>query len=291
MISFITTSLSRIFKTTRSAFQSIFGLQNIDTDALTKLRNALIDADVGTKLADTLIAQLSQEHTDTGNQLHTALKRRLKTLLIASPLSSQPTITLIVGVNGNGKTTTTAKLAYHLQQLGKRVLLVGADTFRAAAAEQLDVWATKYDIPAIIASTGEDPAACVYRGCEQLNAGTYDALVIDTAGRLQSNVNLMKELEKISRVITKQTGITPTTLLVIDAQTGQNGLEQARIFSTHVPLAGVIVTKLDSSGKGGIIFAISDQLKLPVWYVGIGESIEDFAHFDAENFVSTILGE
>lgn len=290
MISFITTSLSRIFKTTRSAFQSIFGLQNIDTQALTKLRNALIDADVGTKLADTLITQLSQEHTATGNQLHNALKQHLKTLLIARPLS-QPTITLIVGVNGNGKTTTTAKLAYHLQQLGKRVLLVGADTFRAAAAEQLDTWATKYEIPAIIASTGEDPAACVYCACEQLKAGTYDALVIDTAGRLQSNVNLMKELEKISRVITKQTGITPTTLLVIDAQTGQNGLEQARIFSTHVPLAGVIVTKLDSSGKGGIIFAISDQLKLPVWYVGIGESIEDFAHFDAENFVSTILGE
>jgi len=289
MISFITTSLTRLFSAGRSAFQSLFVRSSVDQAALDQLKNALIDADLGTALAQKLISALKTKKITTGSDLATALKELLRALLVQKPVQDSP-IMLIVGVNGNGKTTTAAKLAYYERARGKRVLLVGADTFRAAATEQLATWAARYEIPSLIAQQGEDPAAIVYRACAAYKEGLYDTLIIDTAGRLQSNTNLMKELEKISRVITKQCGLAPETLLVLDAQTGQNGLHQARSFREHVPLSGIIVTKLDSSGKGGIVFALSDELALPIWYIGIGESIEDFAPFNPHEFVDTIIG-
>jgi fused signal recognition particle receptor len=289
MISFITRSLKQLFSAGRSAFQTFFSRATIDHAALLELKNVLIDADLGSALAQKLITTLAPKKIATGAELAQALKQSLRALLVEKPADHAPII-LIVGVNGNGKTTTAAKLAFSERARGKRVLLVGADTFRAAAAEQLATWAARSEIPSLIAQQGEDPAAVVYRACTAYKEGLYDTLIIDTAGRLQSNTNLMKELEKISRVITKQCGHAPEILLVLDAQTGQNGLHQGHRFKEHVPLSGIIVTKLDSSGKGGVVFALSDQLALPVWYIGVGESIEDFAPFNPDQFIESIIG-
>lgn len=204
--------------------------------------------------------------------------------------SVKPFVILMVGVNGAGKTTSIGKLAQYYKSQGKKVLLAAGDTFRAAAIEQLQVWGDRVKVDVIAHQPGADPGAVVFDAWQSAKARNVDVLIVDTAGRLQSKTNLMKELEKIGRVLKKNDPTAPhETLLVLDAVTGQNGLSQAREFLKTVPLTGILLAKLDGTAKGGIVFAIAKELKLPIKYIGTGEKIDDFAHFDAEEFVNDLF--
>ncbi|MEZ4388480.1 MAG: signal recognition particle-docking protein FtsY [Candidatus Krumholzibacteriia bacterium] len=198
-------------------------------------------------------------------------------------------VIFVVGVNGTGKTTSIAKLANLLQNQGHTVMLAAGDTFRAAAVEQLQVWADRVGVPCISQGPGADPAAVTYDAINAAAARGCDTLIVDTAGRLHTKTSLMDELAKVARVIRKRTGRDPETLLVVDGNTGQNGLAQARIFAETVPVEGLILTKLDGTAKGGIVVAIAETLGLPVLYVGMGESVDDIAVFDAEAFCDALF--
>jgi len=198
---------------------------------------------------------------------------------------------LMVGVNGAGKTTTLGKLAAQQTRAGRRVLLAAGDTFRAAAGEQLDVWAQRTGADIVRGAEGADPASVIFDGIQGATARGVDLVLADTAGRLQSNTNLMEELRKVRRVAEKGSGVVSEVLLVIDATTGQNGLSQARQFSDATQVTGVVLTKLDGSAKGGIVFAIETELGIPVKLVGLGETIDDLAPFDPVEFVDALLGE
>ncbi len=198
-------------------------------------------------------------------------------------------VVFVVGVNGTGKTTSIAKLAHWHAARGRRVLLAAADTFRAAAIEQLVVWAERVGVPCVRQAQGSDPAAVVHDALSAAAARGADLVIVDTAGRLHTKVNLMAELAKIARVIEKKTGRPPRTLLVVDANTGQNGLAQARMFAETIPVDGLILAKLDGTAKGGIVVAIAEELGLPVLYVGTGETAEDLAEFDPAQFVEALL--
>jgi fused signal recognition particle receptor len=197
----------------------------------------------------------------------------------------------MVGVNGAGKTTTLGKLAAQQTRAGRRVLLAAGDTFRAAAGEQLDVWAQRTGADIVRGAEGADPASVIFDGIQGATARGVDLVLADTAGRLQSNTNLMEELRKVRRVAEKGSGVVSEVLLVIDATTGQNGLSQARQFSEATQVTGVVLTKLDGSAKGGIVFAIETELGIPVKLVGLGETIDDLAPFDPVEFVDALLGE
>jgi fused signal recognition particle receptor len=201
-----------------------------------------------------------------------------------------PAVILVVGVNGSGKTTTIGKLAHMLRSQGRRVIVAAADTFRAAAIDQLRVWAERAGAELVAHQPGADPAAVVYDALQAAKARGAGAVIIDTAGRLQTKVPLMEELKKVRRVIEKADGRAPDeTLLVLDATTGQNGLSQARHFAEAVGLTGIVLAKLDGTAKGGIVFAIADRLKIPIKFVGTGEKIEDLAPFDPRAFVTALL--
>jgi len=200
-------------------------------------------------------------------------------------------VLFIVGVNGTGKTTSIAKLAALYKAQGRSVLLAAADTFRAAAVEQLEVWAERVGVPCIHQASGADPAAVVYDALAAAEARGHDVVIVDTAGRLHTKTNLMAELGKMERVIEKKTGRPPETLLVVDANTGQNGLAQAKVFAETIPVEGLILTKLDGTAKGGIVVAIAETMGLPVRYVGVGETAEDIAAFDADVFVEALFAE
>jgi fused signal recognition particle receptor len=206
-------------------------------------------------------------------------------------VSADPSVILVVGVNGTGKTTTIGKIAYRLQQLGKTPLMVAADTFRAAAVEQLTEWADRAGCEIVKQEEGSDPAAVVYDGVAAARSRGADVVIIDTAGRLHTQVNLMRELEKVRRVIEKQLpGAPHETLLVLDATTGQNGLRQAREFKQAVDVTGVVLTKLDGTAKGGIVVAIHETLGIPIKLVGVGEQLEDLRPFEADEFARAIFG-
>ena len=197
---------------------------------------------------------------------------------------------MLVGINGSGKTTLAAKLAYHAKSKGKKVLLVAADTFRAAAQEQLGLWAQKLNADIELGKQGQDPASVVFAGCQRYKQQGYDTLIIDTAGRLQTKTNLMKELEKIKRVIGQQVpNQTINTILTVDSMLGQNSLEQARIFHESTKLDAIALTKMDGTGKGGIVFAIADELGIPVAYITYGEAIEHLKIFDADEYVQNLI--
>ncbi len=197
----------------------------------------------------------------------------------------------MVGVNGSGKTTSIAKLAHLLKGEGQTVLLAAADTFRAAAVEQLEIWAERVGVDCIRQGSGADPAAVVFDALNAAQARGVDTVIVDTAGRLHTKTNLMDELGKVARVIRKKTGKDPETLLVVDGNTGQNGLAQARIFAETIPVEGLILTKLDGTSKGGIVVAIAETLGLSVKYVGMGETVEDLAVFDADLFVDALFAD
>ncbi len=200
-------------------------------------------------------------------------------------------VIFVVGVNGTGKTTSIAKLAHMLQAEGRKVMLAAGDTFRAAAVQQLQIWADRLGVDCIAQGQGADPAAVVFDALSAAQARGCDVLIVDTAGRLHTKSNLMDELGKVARVIRKQTGRDPETLLVVDGNTGQNGLSQARVFAETIPVQGLVLTKLDGTAKGGIVVAIAETLGLPVRYVGMGEKVEDFAVFDAEQFTDALFAD
>ncbi len=218
-------------------------------------------------------------------------KHDLLETIEVDPAAAALHVIFVVGVNGTGKTTSIAKLARLYQNEGHKVLLAAGDTFRAAAVEQLQVWADRVGVPCITQGHGADPAAVVYDSLAAAIKRGYDTVIVDTAGRLHTKTSLMDELAKVARVIRKKTGKDPETLLVIDANTGQNGLQQAKIFAETIPVDGLILTKLDGTAKGGIVVAIAETIGLPVKYVGMGETADDIAVFDPEAFVEALLAE
>ena len=265
----------------------------IDVDTIDALEELLIMADVGVAATDRIIAAVKQQ-TAGGGSLRDAVKDEIRAIFAAVPgvLSNGhvPHVVLIVGVNGTGKTTTVGKLAQLLKASGKKPLVVAADTFRAAAVEQLEIWAGRAGVDLIRAREGADPAAVVFDGIASGKAKGRDPILVDTAGRLHTKVNLMNELEKIRRVAAREvTGAPHEVLLVLDATVGQNGLSQAREFMNVAGVNGVVLTKLDGTAKGGIAVAIAEELKLPIRYVGVGESIDDLVPFDVNEYVDALF--
>jgi len=264
-----------------------------DDESWERLELALIQADVGVPATAELIRRLEarQEVGDLGE----ALAEEVASMLGEPPMlavGEDPAVILVVGVNGTGKTTTIGKLAHQLHRHGRSVLLGAADTFRAAAEEQLEIWAQRADADFVGGTKGSDPAAVAFDAVAAAQARGKDVAIVDTAGRLHTQSNLMEELAKVRRVIAqKLAGAPHETLLVVDATTGQNGLQQARLFGQAVEVTGVALTKLDGSAKGGIAVAIAHELGLPVKLVGVGEGLEDLRPFDADDFARALLAE
>ena len=269
--------------------------EKIDDDFYEDLVDILIMSDMGVRTSDKVIqelkARVEKEKTTDAKKAREILKEILKEIMSMprKPLK-WPMVMLVVGVNGVGKTTTIGKLAMRFKDARHSVVLAAADTFRAAAGDQLQIWAERAQVPIVRHAEGADPAAVVFDGIQKAKATEADLLIVDTAGRLHNKKNLMEELRKISRVITREYEEAEVrTLLVIDATTGQNGLQQAREFSEVADVSGIVLTKLDGTAKGGIAVAIMDELKLPVLYIGVGEGIEDLQAFDANAFVDAIF--
>jgi fused signal recognition particle receptor len=272
---------------------------DLDEETWERLEEALIMADVGAATTARVVADLEQEAAGGSISGGEALSERLGAMLaqIARTgedridLRATPTVIMAVGVNGTGKTTTIGKLAWHLQQeLGLKVVLGAADTFRAAAVEQLAGWAQRAGCEIVTGREGSDPGAVAYDAVKQGRERGADVVIIDTAGRLHTQDNLMAELSKVCRVIAKQAeGAPHETLLTVDATTGQNGLRQAKLFSEAVPVDGIVLTKLDGTAKGGIALAIAGELGIPVKLIGIGEALEDLRPFDADDYARALL--
>jgi len=289
-------------KTRQSFFGRIsqmLGNTEIDEDTWDDMETLLIQADVGfnttVKVIDDLQDRVRAEGLTKSAQLQDALKESLAALLEFPPALNitgrELSIILVVGVNGSGKTTSIAKLAHRLKNLSRRKVMIAAgDTFRAAAIEQLQTWGERIDVPVIANRPGSDPGAVVYDATVAAKTRGYEILIIDTAGRLQNNYNLMRELTKISEVSGKVVPEAPhEVLLVLDGTTGQNAIQQAQSFGEASGVTGVIVTKLDSTAKGGMVFSIFNDLKLPVHYLGLGESIDDLVLFTPEFFVESLF--
>jgi fused signal recognition particle receptor len=290
--------LERSRETWFGKVKSLFDRQVIDDNVWMELEEILIAADVGMNTAEKLISRVKQRVRDEklkdSEAVRSALKEEMVNILkidktAVLPLNP-PKITLVIGVNGGGKTTSIAKLAAGLKSENKSVLLVAADTFRAAAIDQLKLWGERIGIDVIAHQPGADPGAVVYDALQAAKSRQVQELIIDTAGRLHTKFNLMEELKKVKRVINKIDSAAPhEVLLVIDATTGQNGLAQAKYFTEAVGVTGIFLAKLDGTAKGGIVLAICDELKIPVLYAGVGEKLEDMAKFDATAFVEALF--
>ena len=287
-------------KTRDSIFGSIAGLVNageITDELYDDLEEQLILADTGADVAMRLVEELRQEvrrkHLKTGADALEALKGIIREMLRADgemQLSGRPAVVLVIGVNGVGKTTSIAKLAHLYKQQGRRVMLAAGDTFRAAAAEQLCVWAERADVPVVKHNEGADPAAVLFDAVQSAAARGYDMVICDTAGRLHNKKNLMDELSKISRVVHKACGTASVeTLLVLDAITGQNAISQASQFIDAAGATGIVLTKLDGTAKGGAVISIKAKLGLPVRFVGVGEGMDDLMEFDPDAFVDALF--
>ena len=260
-----------LFKKFRDAWFAPMSFDSLDDDFYDRLEESLILADVGMD-----VALDATEKLEVGDS-------RLD-------LSTQPSVILVIGVNGVGKTTSIGKLAYQLKKQGKKVLLCAGDTFRAAAADQLEIWANRAGVDIVRQNEGADPGAVLFDALAAAKARRSDVVLVDTAGRLHNKANLMKELAKLRKIIDRELpGAAKETLLVLDATTGQNGLIQARQFKETAGLTGIVLTKLDGTAKGGIVIAIAQELQVPVKFVGLGEGIGDLAPFDAKEFVSDLF--
>lgn len=276
----------------------LLGKKELDADLIEQLETLLLSADVGMEVTQTILQTLQDKLTRKqlldGDAVLAALKESLVSILtLHSPpidLNKTPHVILMVGVNGAGKTTTIGKLAKQYQQMGKRVMFAAADTFRAAAVEQLQAWGERNQVSVIAQHTGADSASVSYDALQAAKARGIDVLIIDTAGRLHTQHNLMDELKKIKRVLQKLDADTPhETMLVLDASIGQNALNQAREFQKAVGLTGITMTKLDGTAKGGILFAIAHELAIPFRYVGVGEGVDDLQLFNPINFVNSLF--
>ena len=287
-------------KKTREVFsgrmdQLVENYVELDDDFYEDLTDILIMADVGVPTSELAVNRLKEkcqkEKIGDPQKAREALKDILADILWAEPMKLEsPMVLLIIGVNGVGKTTSIGKLASRLKVMGRRVIICAGDTFRAAAAEQLTVWAERAETPIIKHKEGADPAAVVYDGIQAARSRHADVLLVDTAGRLHNKAHLMDELKKISRVVEREyPEAALSALLVIDATTGQNGLAQAKVFSEVANLEGIILTKLDGTAKGGIAIAIRNELGLPVRYIGLGEQLDDMQPFDAREFVNALF--
>jgi fused signal recognition particle receptor len=275
--------------------------ESLDEEAFERLEEILITADVGAPTTAAIVERLETEAAAGDLETGEDLTRRLRELVAETTtvegstidLTARPAVILVVGVNGTGKTTTVGKIASHLQkELGLSVLIAAGDTFRAAAAEQLEVWAERAGCELVRGAEGSDPAAVVFDALEAASARGADVVICDTAGRLHTQQHLMEELAKVRKVITRKFPDAPhETLLTIDATTGQNGLRQALLFREVVDVGGIALTKLDGTAKGGIVLAISHELGLPVKLIGIGEGVDDLRPFDSEDFAKAIFEE
>ena len=265
----------------------------VDLETLDALEEALISADVGVAASDRIVSAVRQQRT-RGESLRALVKAEILAILeaagTAAAIAGKPHVVLIVGVNGTGKTTTVGKLARLIKDSGRTPLICAADTFRAAAVEQLQVWATRAGVDFIRAQSGSDPAAVVFDAIAAGKARGRDVILVDTAGRLHTRVNLMQELDKIRRIAAREVAGAPhEVLLVLDATVGQNGLAQAREFMAVAGVTGIVLTKLDGTAKGGIAVAIANDLKLPIRYVGVGEGIDDLIPFSPEEYVNALF--
>jgi len=278
----------------------VLGKKAIDDELLEEIETHLLTADVGAaatqRILDDLAARVKRKKLGDAQALLAALKEDMGAILapcsqpLVIPAEIRPYIILMVGVNGVGKTTTIGKLAKRLQGEGLSVMLAAGDTFRAAAVEQLQAWGQRNDVTVIAQERAADPASVIFDGIQAARARKVDVLIADTAGRLHTQSNLMEELKKIKRVMAKLDADAPhETLLVIDASIGQNALNQARQFHEAVGVSGIVLTKLDGTAKGGVIFAVAEQMKLPIRYIGVGEGIDDLRPFDADDFVEALF--
>ena len=306
---FFTRLKNSLYKTrlsfTNSLADLILGRKEIDEDLLDELEMVLLTADVGVEATDKIIQnltdQVSRKELKDPQALIQSLKEQLEQMLepVAKPLvaehaadTQKPFVILMVGVNGVGKTTTIGKLAKKFQNEGKSVMLAAGDTFRAAAVEQLQTWGKRNNVPVVAQKTGADSAAVIFDAIQSATAKKIDVLIADTAGRLHTQSNLMEELKKVKRVIQKVDGEAPhEVMLVLDAGTGQNAISQAKQFNEAVNLSGLTITKLDGTAKGGIIFALADQLGIAVRFIGVGEGIDDLRPFDAKEFSQALFEE
>jgi fused signal recognition particle receptor len=299
-------------KTKQSFFSKIaralVGKSKVDDEVLDNLEEILISSDVGVettlKIIDRIQARVSRDKVMGTDELNRVLRDEIAALLeennsnqngqleINSPTDGNPYVIMVVGVNGVGKTTTIGKLAYQFKKAGKKVVLGAADTFRAAAVDQLIIWSKRVDVPIVQQGMGADPASVAFDTLQSAKSQNADVVIIDTAGRLHNKVNLMNELSKIKRVMEKVVTNAPhEILLVLDGSTGQNAFEQAKQFSQATEINALAVTKLDGTAKGGVVIGISDQMKIPVKYIGVGEKMEDLQLFDKKLFVDSLFSE
>jgi len=291
--------LSKTSKATFGQIVNLLGASEITDDTYEELEALLIKADLGVDTSEAILETLWQRERSEGltkaNQLKDVLEVELRSRLSEPPaitFSTKPTIILVVGVNGSGKTTSIAKLGKRFSDQGFRVILGAADTFRAAAVDQLQIWGERVDLPVIAGQPHGDPGAVAYDTVQAAIARNFDIAIIDTAGRLHTRYNLMEELKKVHRVVGKALPGAPQAVwLVMDATTGQNALQQARAFKDAVHVTGIILAKLDSSARGGMAFAIQKELGLPILFAGLGESPDDLQPFDPDLFIQGILAE
>ncbi len=294
--------LKQGLKKTRGGFtekvdELVVNTREIDEDFYDELMDILILGDVGVAASEDIIGKLRERVAQRGVKDTRAARGILKEIIIEEmniprPVLKWPLVMFVVGVNGVGKTTTVGKLALRFQEIGHSVILAAADTFRAAADEQLSIWAQRANVPLIRGGEGADPASVVYDAIQAAKARNNDLLIVDTAGRLHNKKNLMDELGKMRRIIDREypeAGMR--CMLILDATTGQNGIQQAKQFKEAVEIGGIILTKLDGTAKGGIAIAIKKELNIPVWYIGVGEGIDDLQAFDARQFADALFGD
>lgn len=297
-------TLDKKLNRTRSTFKEnllgfLRGNRKIDSELLEELENQLIMADVGVDATASIMAslqdQVTREQMDDSDALRAALQNELQSLLepveqpLVIPEQSAPYVILVVGVNGSGKTTTIGKLAKQLKLGGKSVMLAAGDTFRAAAIEQLQTWGERNEVPVVAQQMGSDSASVIFDALQSATARNIDVLIADTAGRLHTQAGLMDELKKVKRVLTKIDDTAPhETLIVLDGGTGQNALSQASEFHAAMNLTGLVITKLDGTAKGGIVFAIAKSLGIPIRFIGVGEKVDDLEVFEANRFVAAL---
>ena len=297
----IFTGIKKSLSKTRGVFTGVFdllrGKGRVDQAFLDELEKRLYLADVGGQATATIVDRVRQAFRDkeVSGEIELFVRNQLRDLLASTSdglnyAPSGPTVVMIAGVNGSGKTTSIAKLAKLLQDSGKKVCVAACDTFRAAAVEQLTIWAGRIGCEIVKQQQGSDPAAVAHDACEKAKARNFDVLIVDTAGRLHTQTHLMRELEKIHRIVSKQIpGAPHEVLLVLDATTGQNALTQAEQFSKAVKCTGIVLSKLDGTAKGGAVFAIKQKLGMPVKFIGVGETIDDLEPFDPDAFVKALF--